>query len=75
LERLAEEYVFAEIHEAITLSFAAENEARMRAMVAARANVASTLDDLVGLARRLRQDEITDEIVELAAGTAASQTA
>lgn len=74
LARLAEEYVFAEIHEAIILSFAAENEARMRAMIAARTHVAATLDGLVGLAGRLRQDEITSEIVELAAGTAASRT-
>ena len=39
LSRLAEEYIFAQLCEAIMLSFAAENEARMRAMIAARTNV------------------------------------
>jgi F-type H+-transporting ATPase subunit gamma len=69
LARLAEEYVFAELCEAVMLSFAAENEARMRAMIAARTNVATTLDGLVARSRQLRQEEITSEIVELASGT------
>lgn len=68
LTQLAEEYVFAELCEAVLMSFAAENEARMRAMIAAKANVESTLDDLIGRSRQLRQEEITNEIVELAAG-------
>ncbi len=74
LTKLIEEYVFAEICEAVMLSFAAENEARMRAMIAARTNVAKTLDTLVARSRQLRQEEITNEIVELAAGAAASRT-
>jgi len=72
LARLTEEYVFAEITEAVMLSFAAENEARMRAMIAARANVDDTLAALVARSRQLRQEEITGEIVELAGGAAAS---
>ena len=66
LARLAQEYVFAEIAEAVMLSFAAENEARMRAMIAAHDNVSETLTELVGQSRRLRQEKITDEITELA---------
>jgi F-type H+-transporting ATPase subunit gamma len=69
LTRLAEEYVFAEFCEAVILSFAAENEARMRAMIAAHNNVNKTLNGLVARSRQLRQEEITNEIVELAAGT------
>lgn len=69
LAQLSEEYVFAELCEAITLSFAAENEARMRAMIAARSNVADTLETLVGRARQMRQEEITNEIIELVGGT------
>jgi F-type H+-transporting ATPase subunit gamma len=65
LMRLAEEYVFAELCEALTLSLAAENEARMRAMTAAKSNVAKMLDDLVARSRQLRQEEITNEIIEL----------
>lgn len=72
LARLVEEYVFTELAEAIMLSFAAENEARMRAMIAARTNVDKTLDTLVARSRQLRQEEITNEIVELAGGAAAS---
>jgi len=73
LAQLAEEYVFAELCEAVMLSFAAENEARMRAMIAARTNVADTLEKLTGRSRRLRQEEITSEIIELASGAAAKR--
>lgn len=69
LARLVEDYIFAELTEAILLSFAAENEARMRAMIAAHDNVMDSLQDLVATARRMRQDEITEEIVELASGS------
>ena len=72
LENLVEEYVFAELCEAVLLSYAAENEARMRAMIAARTNVADTLDELIALSRQLRQEEITNEIIELAGGAAAN---
>ncbi len=72
LARLSEEYVFAELCEAVMLSFAAENEARMRAMIAAKSNVARTLSDLAARSRRLRQEEITSEILELAGGQPAA---
>jgi len=68
LASLAEEYVFAELCEAIMLSFAAENEARMRAMISARDNVAETLDHLTAQARQLRQEDITNEIIEVTNG-------
>jgi F-type H+-transporting ATPase subunit gamma len=74
LSQLAEEYIFAQLCEAIMLSFAAENEARMRAMIAARTNVHDKLDALTGEFRRLRQEEITSEIVELSAGSIAAGT-
>ncbi len=72
LGRPVAEYVFSELCEAIMQSFAAENETRMRAMVEAHANVAEKLNDLAALSRRLRQEEITDEILELSAGAAAA---
>jgi F-type H+-transporting ATPase subunit gamma len=72
LLQLAEEYIFAQLCEAIMLSFAAENEARMRAMIAARTNVHDKLEALTGDFRRLRQEEITSEIVELSAGSIAA---
>ena len=69
LTQLAEEYVFAELCEALTLSLAAENEARMRAMTAAKSNVSTMLDELVARSRQLRQEEITNEIIELSGAT------
>ena len=64
---LADEYLFAELCEALVLSFAAENEARMQAMVAAQGNVEERRNELLAEFRRVRQDEITDEIIELSA--------
>ena len=65
IESLAQEYVFAELCAAATLSFAAENEARMQAMIAARNNVQKSLQELEARHRRQRQAEITEEIIEL----------
>jgi F-type H+-transporting ATPase subunit gamma len=69
LDQLAEEYVYAELCAAVMLSYAAENEARMQAMIAARSNVERKLNELIGSYRTLRQEEITAEIIELSAGT------
>ncbi|MCB2078651.1 MAG: F0F1 ATP synthase subunit gamma [Novosphingobium sp.] len=68
LEALAREYVFAEISEALMLSYAAENEARMYAMLAARSNIDRKQGELTALVRRLRQEDITTEVAELAVG-------
>ena len=75
LAELAEEYVYAELCEEVMLSFAAENEARMQAMIAARSNVSRKLDELVASFRRLRQEEITGEIIELSAGSISAAAA
>ena len=69
LARLVEEYIFAELAEAVMLSFAAENEARMRAMMSAHDNVSQSLDGLIAQSRRLRQEGITDEIMEISIGS------
>jgi F-type H+-transporting ATPase subunit gamma len=71
LERLASEYVYAQLCEAAMYAFAAENEARMMAMAAARTNIESKLNGLSQREHQLRQEEITTEIVELAAGAEA----
>jgi F-type H+-transporting ATPase subunit gamma len=71
LARLAAEYVFATLCAAATESFAAENAARLAAMAAAKHNVEETLEQLAAEQRRLRQEEITGDIVELAAGAEA----
>jgi F-type H+-transporting ATPase subunit gamma len=71
LERLASEYVYAQLLEAAMHAFAAENEARMLAMAAAKDNIASKLTGMSQREHQLRQEEITTEIVELATGAQA----
>ncbi|MGB7101332.1 MAG: FoF1 ATP synthase subunit gamma [Xanthobacteraceae bacterium] len=71
LERLAAEYVYAQLCEAAMLAFEAENEARMMAMTSAKTNIATKLNTLSMRERQLRQEEITTEIIELAAGSEA----
>lgn len=75
LERLSEEYVFAQLYKAAMHAYEAENEARMRAMALAKANIETKLDRLTQRERQLRQDEITEEIIELAAGAEVIATA
>ena len=72
LERLALEYVYAQLCEAAMHAFEAENEARMMAMASAKTNIQSKLVTLSQRERQLRQEEITTEIIELAAGAQAS---
>ncbi|KWF95444.1 hypothetical protein WL93_00065 [Burkholderia diffusa] len=64
-ERLAEKYGYTQVCEAIILSLAAENEARMYAMIAAKRNIDDTAQRLNRDLHRLRQEQITAEIVEL----------
>lgn len=71
LERLAEEYVFAQLYKAAMHAFEAENAARMIAMASAKGNIEAKLGHLTQWQRQLRQDEITEEITELAAGAEA----
>ena len=68
LAQLAQEYVFAELCEAALSAFAAENEARMAAMLAAKSHLDDMETELVSLAKQIRQEEITAEVVELASG-------
>ncbi len=71
LERLAAEYVYAQLCEAAMHTFEAESEARMLAMTSATTNIDTKLGGLSQREHQLRQEEITTEIVELAAGAQA----
>jgi F-type H+-transporting ATPase subunit gamma len=71
LERLAAEYVYAQLCQAAMHAFEAENEARMLAMASAKTNIETKLTALSQRERQIRQEEITTEIVELAAGAEA----
>jgi F-type H+-transporting ATPase subunit gamma len=64
---LTERYVYLELCDGLMQSFAAENAARVAAMLAASRHVKDRLQALTRDYRIVRQDEITAEIAELAA--------
>jgi F-type H+-transporting ATPase subunit gamma len=72
LERLAAEYVYAQLCQAAMHAFGAENEARLATMAAARTNIQTRLEALRQTERRQRQEKTTAEILELAVGAWAS---
>lgn len=69
LQQLLPEYVRQRLDEALLNSFAAEDAARQEAMSRATENAGDMLGDLMARYRRLRQDKITDEMLELVAGS------
>jgi len=71
LESLMAEYVFALLTEAVVESIGSENAARFAAMEAAHDNVEKKLGELHLAARRARQGEITEELLDLIAGAEA----
>jgi F-type H+-transporting ATPase subunit gamma len=70
--RLIGEYVFAQLAHAALESFASENGARLAAMQSAREKLDERLSELQGLERRLRQEQITDELLEIVTGADAT---
>jgi F-type H+-transporting ATPase subunit gamma len=74
LSELTADYLHAQLCNAALHAFAAENEARMEAMAAARNQVERQLSALQATQRLVRQEEITAEIIELAAGETASRS-
>lgn len=73
LSELTADYVHAQLCEAALHAFAAENEARMEAMAAARNQIERKLSTLQTTQRLIRQEEITAEVIELAAGETANR--
>lgn len=71
LAALVEEYVFAELCEALMLGFAAENGARAATMARAKANVSRIAAELKGEFQRARQEQMTTEIIELSVASGA----
>jgi F-type H+-transporting ATPase subunit gamma len=67
------EYVFAQLAHAAMESFASENSARLAAMQSAREKLDELLIDLQSLERRLRQEQITTELLEIVTGTEAAR--
>ena len=75
LREFTADYMHAQLCNASLHAFAAENEARMEAMASARNQIESRLSALQSTQRQVRQEEITAEIIELAAGETASRSA
>lgn len=71
---LGQEYLNAQVCKAALHAFAAENQARMEAMTSAGTQIARELETFQATLRRVRQEAITAEIIELSTG-AASQPA
>jgi F-type H+-transporting ATPase subunit gamma len=74
LGELTADYVHAQLCSAALHAFAAENEARMEAMASARTQIERQLSQLHATQQHVRQEEITAEIIELAAGETASRS-
>ena len=71
LERLAEEYLFAEITHAIMQSLASENGARLHVMESADRNIDDKLHGLRRDERAQRQEAITAELLDVVVGVEA----
>jgi F-type H+-transporting ATPase subunit gamma len=74
LIELTADYVHAQLCKTALHAFAAENEARMEAMASAHGQIERQLSALQATQRIVRQEEITAEIIELAAGETASRS-
>lgn len=68
LARVVEERLLAELMLAATESLAAENAARLMAMTAAGDNIERKLEDLGSQERILRQEQITEELLDVVNG-------
>jgi F-type H+-transporting ATPase subunit gamma len=65
------EYLFAALENAAMQSFFSENATRFRTMEAAHQNIGNKSDELTKLARRVRQETVTMEILDLIGGAEA----
>jgi F-type H+-transporting ATPase subunit gamma len=68
------EYFFATLENAAMQSFFSENSTRFRTMEAAHQNIQNKSGDLTKLMRRLRQESVTTEILDLISGSTALST-
>jgi F-type H+-transporting ATPase subunit gamma len=73
--RAIEEFAFAQVSWAVGETFANEQAARFVAMDAARHHIEDKLTELHALERRLRQEAITSELLEIASGAESSMGA
>ncbi|HET8700696.1 MAG TPA: F0F1 ATP synthase subunit gamma [Nitrococcus sp.] len=72
LNELVADYIHAQLCTAALHAFAAENEARLEAMTSAHQQIERRFSTLQARQRLVRQEEITAEIIELAAAPSAA---
>ncbi len=75
IDSLGQDYFHALVTRAALHAFAAENEARMQAMTAAGSQIGRELESFEAKLRRVRQEAITAEIIELGTGAVAARQA
>lgn len=73
-DSLGEDYFHAQVCKAALHAFTAENEARIEAMTSAAGQIAEELEAFESKLRRVRQEAITAEIIELGTGAASTHT-
>jgi len=71
LSELVNEFAFISLYRAFTESLAGENGMRLQSMEAAKSNIDDTLSDLQLQARIQRQNEITEELLDVVSGAEA----
>jgi len=71
LQRLAGEYLFAELTAAVMESLASENGARLAVMAAADHNIGDKLEALTRQEHALRRNAITEELLDVVTGAEA----
>ena len=71
LRELVDEYAFITLYRAFTESIAGENGMRLQSMEAAKSNIEDTLEELRLHARIQRQNEITEELLDVVVGAEA----
>ena len=71
LWELVHEYTFISLYRAFTESLAGENGMRLQSMEAAKTNIDDTLEDLQLQASIQRQNEITEELLDVVSGAEA----
>jgi F-type H+-transporting ATPase subunit gamma len=71
IDTIISEYLFAALENAAMQSFFSENLSRFRTMEAAHQNIRKKSAELAMAARHIRQEAVTNEILELISGTEA----
>lgn len=71
LEYLIRQQIYIDLFQALTHSFAAENGARLASMQSASENIKERLGELEAIYRRVRQEVITNELMDLMGGVSA----